>query len=163
MQRGHLILKSGSWYLRYYDANGCRRAQRLGHVSMYPTRESIELLRQEVMASVQIYPANSLGRFVEQVYLPEIEQRFKPASYKRQVDTWKKIRARCGEWRLLDVRTAFIEDLLVQHLIDRMAVEGANKWLLHRVKHFLSRVYTLASRQGIYKGDNPAREAHIPE
>jgi hypothetical protein len=158
MQRGQLIKRSGSWYVRYYGAKGCRRALRLGHVSMYPTRESVEPLWQEVMTAVNKYPGKSLGRFVEEYYLPHVRQHKRPSTCSGYAKIWSSIRPGCELLPLREVRT-----FNIQHLLDRIAIEKPlAKRTLQHFKHFLGGVFRFALQQGLYEGANPATSASIP-
>jgi hypothetical protein len=162
MQRGQIFQASGSWYVRYYAHRGPggRVTKRLGRVSAYPRKELIEPLARELMASLDWtrlskYRAKSLGRFIEEVYLPHAETRRSRTTLRRYRSIWSSIGPRCGDWTLQDVWTSQIEWLLKQ-----MAKE--NGWpSSYSIKRFLSKVFQFACQQGRCNG-NPAAEVYIP-
>jgi hypothetical protein len=88
MQRGQIFQASGSWYVRFYKkpGPGGRVTKRLGRISSYPSKESVEPLAQEVLAPFQ-HSGRSLGRFIEGLYLPHVESGLRPSTGKRSVVT----------------------------------------------------------------------------
>jgi integrase len=159
MQRGQIFQASGSWYVRYYAKPGPhgRVTKRLGRVSVYPSRESVEPLAEEVLAPFQ-YSGRSLGRFIEGLYLPHVESRLRPSTVKSYRDMWNGISHHCGEWTIRDARTFQIQRVLEHVARDR----GLSKSSLQHLKAFLSGVFRFASQQGFYDGANPVTAVSIP-
>jgi integrase len=96
--------------------------------------------------------------FVESVYLPRIEQRTRPSTYRGYKVLWKEIKPFCGNLWTRDVRTRH-----VQAILDAMAGTGRfNSNSMKHIKSFLSGIFRLADQQGYYEGANPVRETSLP-
>ena len=157
MQRGQLFQASGSWYVRYYEAPGRRVSKRLGRVSDYPTKESIEPLARELLKPINKYPPRSLGQFIEQTYMPHVRRHRHPSTLRRYQTMWNSISSHCAKWAFRDVWTVQIEWLL-----SRVAKEGGlSNTELQRVTTFLGGVFQFAWQQGLYDS-NPATEVRLP-
>jgi integrase len=98
--------------------------------------------------------------FVENFYLPFVEENFKPSTAKGYKTLWKIYLApRLGKIALRDFRTVdagtLLADIYRQHELGRST--------LKHIKSFLSGVFTFAKNQGAFDSVNPVRDAMIPK
>jgi hypothetical protein len=162
MQRGQIFQASGSWYVRYYEHRGPggRVTKRLGRVSAYPCKELVEPFARELIASLDWtrmtrYHAKSLGRFIEEVYLPYAETRCSRTTLRRYRSIWSSLVPPCGDWTLQHVQASQIEWLLKQMAREKGRPSPCS------IKRFLSKVFQLACQQGRCNG-NPAAHVYVP-
>lgn len=158
MQRGQLFQASGSWYVRFYEAPGRRVTRRLGRVSHYPSKEAVEPLAQKLLEKVNKYSLNSLGKFVELIYLPHVETHLRPSTVRGYRGMWRLLSSSWGELPLRQVRTFDIQGLLNQIAGEK----HLRKSSLQHIKHLLSGIFRFASQQGLYDGANPVTAVSIP-
>jgi len=169
-QRGTVYAKSGMWYVRYSDFRVTdgelerkRLAKQLGLVR--------EMSKKEARAEAKTFLAKinqptltpetavTFTAFVESVYLPRIEQRTRPSTYRGYKVLWREIKPFCGNLWTRDVRTRH-----VQVILDAMATTGRfNSNSMKHIKSFLSGIFRLADQQGYFEGANPVREASLPQ
>jgi len=126
--------------------------------AIHKTRKSVALLAEATReplnkASMTSNPlvANRLGGFVYDVYLPHIESKRKPSTYRGYRQMWLRyLKPRCASALMHDVETRRI-----QQLLDAVAREdGLAPQTLQHIKHLLGGVFfaiftrTPAARHG---------------
>lgn len=169
-QRGYIFKARGVWYVRYFDTRvidgvvkRVRIAKQLANVSS-ATRKKARDLAAPLLAQVNQprYPAEtavSLTDFVEQIYLPRMEQQKRPSTVKGYRDIWQNhLKPRCAGLWMREVRTCDI-----QHILDDIARPGlltGNS--LRHIKSHLSGIFSFAKQQGYFDGENPAHNTAIP-
>jgi integrase len=101
-----------------------------------------------------------IKRFVEDFYLPFIEENYKPSTYAGYNILWETYLASRLEHKILrDFRTVDAANLLAE--IHRM--HGLGRTTLKHVKSFLSGVFTWAKNRGVMDGVNPVQGTLIPK
>jgi integrase len=97
--------------------------------------------------------------FVENHYLPFVEENFKPSTIAGYWNLWEKyISPRLGKVVLRDFRTVDAAILLA----DVHRSVGLGRTTLKHIKAFLSGVFRYAKNQGVLDGVNPVHDAMIP-
>jgi integrase len=169
-QRGTVYSKSGMWYVRYSDFRVIdsqlkrkRLAKQLGSVDDMTKKEAREEAKDFLakINSPTLTPetAVTLIAFVESVYLPHVEERTRPSTYRGYKVLWREIRLFCECLWTREVRTRHI-----QAILDSMAkTDRFNINSLKHIKSFLSGIFRLANQQGYYEGANPVRETSLPK
>jgi integrase len=166
---GTVYAKSGMWYVRYSDHRVIdgklerkRLSKQLGAVADM-TKKQARTEAKNFLAKINsptLTPETAVmfTAFVESVYLPRIEQRTRPSTYRGYKVLWKEIKPFCGNLWTRDVRTRH-----VQAILDAMAkTERFNSNSMKHIKSFLSGIFRLADQQGYYDGANPVRETTLP-
>src|SRR5690349_4936930 len=106
MQHGNIYECSGSWYIRYYNASGKRVSRRLGSVAEFPSKDVVAPLANDILETVNRYSVRSLGRFVEEAYLPHAGEHLRPSTCKGYRNLWRGcLSERCGGWPLRHTKT----------------------------------------------------------
>jgi len=158
--RGTICRHREWWVLRYRERirdgetiRSIQRSKRLAPVdAMHKTRKSVALLAETILeplnrASRASSPliANRLGDFVDNVYLPHIESKRKPSTYRGYRQMWLRyLKPRCSSSFMHD-----IEPRGIQQLLDAVALQdGLAPQTMQHVKHFLGGVFTFALVQG---------------
>jgi len=158
--RGTICRHRGWWVLRYRERiregetiRSIQRSKRLALVdAMHKTRKSVALLAETTLeplnkASRASSPlvANRLGDFVDDVYLPHVESKRKPSTYRGYRQMWLRyLKPRCASALMHDIETRRI-----QQLLDAVAREdGLSPQTVQHIKHFLGGVFTFAISQG---------------
>lgn len=169
-QLGTVYRKGDVWFLRYSDYRVIdgklerkRLAKQLGsRDDMNKTQAKDEAKRfLATINSPTLTPETAVTFvcFVESVYMPRIEQRTRPSTYRGYKLLWKQLKPFCGNLWTRDVRTRH-----VQAILDTMAQTGRfNINSMKHIKSFLSGIFRLADQQGYYEGANPVRETSLPQ
>src|SRR5215469_18088477 len=122
-QAGTVYKKGGMWYLRYSDfrvedgrLQRKRLAKQLGAVSDMTKQEARDEAKT-FLATINkpaLLPETAVKftTFVEDVYLPRIEQRTRPSTYRGYKVLWKEIKPFCGNLWTRDVRTRHVQAVL---------------------------------------------------
>ena len=173
-QKGYVFKKGSAWYLRYYDRvmgsagdvehkQKCRRLA--DAVGRYRTKQVAWELAEEFLRSLNDGTATpessmTLQRYVEDLYLPYVEEQKRLSTYKGYVHMWSRhLKTRCSI-ALRDFRTVDGENML--RTIAR--TENLNRTSLAHIKSFLSGAFRYARRQGILNtGENPMRDVVVPK
>jgi integrase len=169
-QRGTVYAKSGMWYVRYSDHRViegqlvrkrlCKQLGALADMTKKQARTEAKTFLAKINAPT-LTPETAVifAAFVESVYLPRIEQRTRPSTYRGYKVLWREIRPFCGNLWTRDVRTRH-----VQAILDAMATTGRfNSNSMKHIKSFLSGIFRLADQQGYFEGANPVREVSLPQ
>jgi integrase len=172
-QKGHVYLKGGSWYVRYYDfrisADGTiervQKAHRLGRaINKYRSKKAANQLAEEFLAPInagRFSPESmmTVTQFAENVYLPFVETHKRVSTFHGYRNMWKRyLRDRC-EIALRDFRTADGEQIL-DAIAETFELTGTT---LRHIKALLSGVFRYAKRQGVINSENPMRDVVIPK
>jgi integrase len=101
-----------------------------------------------------------VSEFVENYYLPFVEENFKPSTSTGYKTLWEiYLSARLRKVIVRDFRTvdagSLLADIHREHKLGRTT--------LKHIKSFLSGVFTYAKNQGAFDGVNPIRDAMIPK
>jgi integrase len=168
MQRGHIFKSSGSWFLKYYDAqltNGVRvskrACKRLAPVNeVYRTKSDVRTLADKILNPINtgaVAPESSMlvVDFIDTVFLPHVKREMRPSTYKNyRKDLFEKhIKSRLGDIRLRDFRTVHGQRLL-------RAIPAGRTTML-RAKAMLSSAFKHARREGILDSENPMRDTSV--
>jgi len=169
-QSGTIYKKSGVWYLRYSDSRVIdgqlqrkRLAKQLGSVADMTKQqardEAKNFLAKINKPTLMPETAVKFTDFVESVYLPRIEQRTRPSTYRGYKILWTALKPFCASLWTRDVRTRHMQSVL-----DAMAqTDRFNSHSMQHIKSFLSGIFRLADQQGYYEGANPVRETSLPK
>lgn len=158
--RGTICRHREWWVLRYRERirdgetiRSIQRSKRLAPVdAMHKTRKSVALLAETILEPLNkasrassLLIANRLGSFVDDVYLPHIESKRKPSTYRGYRQMWLRyLKPRCASSFMHD-----IEPRGIQQLLDAVALQdGLAPQTMQHVKHFLGGVFTFAIAQG---------------
>jgi integrase len=173
-QRGYVFKKGSAWYLRYYDhvmgaageAEHKQKCRRLADaVGRYRTKQAAWELAEEFLRSLNDGTATpessmTLLRYVEDYYLPHVEEQKRLSTYKGYVHMWSRHLKGRSLIALRDFRTVDGENML--RSIAR--TESLNRTSLAHLKSFLSGALRYARRQGILNaGENPMRDVVVPK
>ncbi len=175
--RGTITRHHGYWCLRYRERvrvgdaiNTVRRSKRLAPVdALHKTRKSVEGLAEEHLKPTNktpcTYAAIRLQDFAESIYLPHVEAKRKPSTYRGYVQMWKRyLKPRCAQ---LPMHSA--ETRTIQRLLDEIEqTEKLSPQSMAHVKHLLGGMFTFAIRQSYVPRDttNPVistETATIPD
>ena len=169
-QRGTVYAKSGIWYVRYSDHRVIdgqlqhkRLSKQLGALADM-TKKQARTEAKTFLAKINaptLTPETAVTFivFVESVYLPRIEQRTRPSTYRGYQTLWREAKPFCGNLWTRDVRTRH-----VQAILDAMAkTDRFNTNSMKHIKSFLSGIFRLADQQGYFEGANPVRETSLPQ
>jgi integrase len=104
--------------------------------------------------------AATLEHFVEQTYLPYVEEHKRPSTIPTYKAIWRHhLKPRCGNRSVRDFRTVDGENLLAE--IGRQTI--LTRSTLARIKSLLSGVFNHAKRIGVFDGVNPIQDVSIPK
>ncbi len=171
-QDGHLYVDHGAWFVRYRERvrqeDGSiklkQRARRLGSVKDYRRESDIRPLLTEFMQrlnAAKFTPeANlTLKGFVENIYLPFIENETRASPKKGYREIWNNHMCdRVGEIRVRDFRTVHASRML-RAIADE---NDLSKTTLQHIKSVLSGIFTHAKNEGAFDGANPIQGTRIP-
>lgn len=171
-QDGHIWRKGRNWYGRWWEDvlrdGQVVRAQRSRKLTRYTERyrtvRDVRPLLDEILLPLNVRRTRaegtlSVSQFVENCYLPFVEENFKPSTIAGYKSTWRMYLApRLGKVVLRDFRTVDAAILLA----DVHRSHGLGRTTLKHIKSFLSGVFTYAKNQGVLDGINPIRDAIIP-
>lgn len=170
-QQGQIIRIGERWYVRYWERRnigGTVERKRVTHeLGSVRTREKrppadIKTEAERHMATVNsgIVPAErivTVDDFVEQVYLPWIEEHKRPSTAKGYRDIWEDhLRPLCALVWLKDTRTYH-----VQSWLNQIGAAKLSRNTLKHVKSVVSGIFTLAKQLDYFQGENPARDSAI--
>jgi integrase len=160
------------WYVRYWERRNIdgqiqrkRISHSLGPVTTRGKRPPAEILseaeRHMMAINGGVIPAErivTISDFVENVYLPWIEQHKRPSTAKGYRDIWEDhLKSRCGlEW-IKQTRTFHVQGWLSE--IARTADLSRNS--LRHIKSVISGIFTVAKQLDYFQGENPARDTAI--
>jgi integrase len=177
VQRGYILRKGPSWFLRYYDTElrhgEAVRVQKCVFLAKfsdsYRSEKSVRALAAEKLAPVNEGKADvrstmTVREFISGTYLPEIERTKRPSTAKNAEDVFRiHVKPRLGTTTLRDFRCCDAERLLAD--VTRQAKTKDGQPLSHnslmRVKSFLSGAFSTALRLGALDGVNPIRYSMI--
>lgn len=170
-QHGQVIRIGDKWYVRYWErrtVSGAIERKRITHllgpVTTRGNRPPADIVdeadRYMAMVNSGTIPAErivTVGDFLEQVYLPWIDQHKRPSTAKGYRDIWEDHLKPLAEkvW-LRDTRTFH-----VQNWLDHIGKERLSRNTLKHIKSVVSGVFTLAKQQDYFQGENPARDTAI--
>lgn len=160
-QRGYLYLKSGSWYLRYYDG-ATQRARRLASHTDCRNKTAARVLADEFLRPLNAdgqQMACTMGQFVEETYLPAAESQKRASTSNGYRNIWNcYLASPIGDMKLRDFRLIDAERTL------QLMAPGCelSRTTLGHIKAFLSGIFHHAKRLGLYIGENPMHGAGIP-
>jgi hypothetical protein len=172
-QAGYVFRKGSNWYVRYREdvqlENGSvqriQKCHKLAEASgQYRTRDAAEELAEEFIRSVNrgdVRPEStmSLNRFIEDCYLPYVEQQKRRSTYCGYKNLWLRYVQPNGGVALREVRTFEAEQMLK----DIARRENLSRTTLGHIKHFLSGAFRYARRQGVLDNANPMHDVEIPK
>jgi integrase len=157
--QGTITRHHGFWCLRFRERirvgdtiKTIQRSKRLAPIDAeHKTRKSVEGLVATVMEPVNKVPATyvavRLGDFVENTYLPFVESKRKPSTFRGYTQMWNRyLKPRTGCTSLLLHNT---ETRTIQSLLDEVEQQDklAPQTMAH-IKHLLSGIFRYAIRQG---------------
>jgi integrase len=171
-QAGYVFRKGSNWYVRYREdvhletgiVKRVQKCQKLAEASgQYRTRSAAQELADEFMRSVnrgEQKPMSrmSLNRFIEDCYLPYVEEQKRRSTYCGYKNIWLRYVQPNGDVALRDVRTYEAEEMLK----DIARRENLSCTTLGHIKHFLSGTFRYARRQGVLENPNPIHDVEIP-
>ena len=172
-QAGYVFRKGSNWYVRYREdvqkedgyfvrLQKCRKlAEAAGQ---YRTKAAAEDLASEFLRSInrsERTPVStmSLNRFIENCYLPYVEEQKRRSTYCGYKNIWLRYVQPNGDVALRDVRTYEAEQMLK----DIAQRENLSRTTLGHIKHFLSGTFRFARRQGVLENPNPMHDVEIPK
>src|SRR5215469_136782 len=170
MQSGTIVRRSNRWYVRYWERRNIsgiieqkRVSHCLGDVTTRGKRPpaDIENAAAEHMATVNrgTIPADritTVGQFVEDIYLPWVEQQKRPSTGRSYSNIWKiQLKALCADVWLKNVRTFHVQGWL--NSLDSKLSRNTHK----HIKNFLSSVFKVAKQKGYFDGVNPVADTAI--
>jgi len=170
-QRGQVIRIGQKWFVRYWEyrnVNGDIQRKRVTHFLGYVTgrakRPPADVVgeAEAFMATVNtgtILPerVRTMDDFVENVYLPWIEEQKRPSTAKGYRDIWEDhLKPLCKKIWLKDVRTYH-----VQGWLNQIGAGKLSRNTLKHIKSVLSGIFTVAKQQDYFQAANPARDAAI--
>ena len=127
-----------------------QRSRRLAPVdATHKTRRSVEPLAQALLEPINkagaSYVATQLGDFVDGVYLPFVETKRKPSTFRGYKQMWRRyLKPRCSEWVMHNVETR-----RVQNVLDTIESEDRlGPQTMAHVKHLLGGIFRFAIAQG---------------
>jgi integrase len=170
MQKGKIELRGNCWLLRYrepvlVDGKVVMRqtSRKLATYSdEYRTEKSVRPLADEILTPInaKTAPAQSaqtLGLFIEHVYLPYVRETLKPSTAQTYKVLWRLLEPHTNGDAMADMRTSDVDALL--------KAVAAKKALAHnthrKLKRFLSAVWREARRRDLVSND-PVSDAKIP-
>jgi integrase len=171
MQKGQIVKISDRWYVRYRErrnVNGTVEQKRVAHcLGSVTTRgkrppADIKDAAAEHMATVNggKIPAEritTLGDFVENVYLPWIDEHKRPSTAKGYRDIWEEhLNPLCGELWMKNVRTFH-----VQGWLNSIGEKGLSRNTLKHIKSVISAIFKLAKQLDYFQGENPAKDTAV--
>lgn len=159
-QRGYLYRKSNCWYLRYWAVTDGERIQKSERLEEAKTKTAARALADEFLVPLNAgdQATVTLRAFVEQTYLPAVEQQKRPSTFAGYQSEWRNLAQHIQDVQLRDFHTADGERILWA-----IAQEcDVNVTTLRHLKAFLSGVFRYAKRQGILVNENPMRDVVIP-
>ncbi len=172
-QSGHVFLKGSVWYLRYREdvtrkggsierIQKCRRLTKA--VGQYRSKRSVEVLAEEILRPLNDGTSTaestmSLNQFIEDLYLPYVEEQKRRSTYCRYKNLWLRNVRPDGQVALRDFRTLDGQRML-RSIAGR---EDLSRPTLGHIKHFLSGVFRYARRQGVLNNPNPMHDVEIPK
>lgn len=173
-QKGYVYRKCYRWYVRYYDYivqedGSIERVQVARSMAPvcheYRTKRAVMPLVRELLEPIntgRLSPAGtvSIGRFVEETYLPYVSREKRSSTARGYRQIWKRyLKPRCGHLRLREFRTAdgerLMSEIARQHDLSRCS--------LGHVKNLLSGIFKYAKRLGAVDGVNPVQDVSIPK
>jgi len=171
-QTGYVFRKGSNWYVRYRESvqleDGSierrQKCRKLAEASgQYRTKAAAEDLADEVLRSIKRSDSTpmstmSLNRFIENCYLPYVEEQKRRSTYCGYKNIWLRYVQPSGNVVLRDVRTYEAEQMLK----DIARREDLRRTTLGHIKHFLSGVFRYARRQGVLENPNPIHDVEIP-
>jgi integrase len=176
-QSGYIYKRGGFWVLRYREnilENGQLRRRHLAKQIEQVKPEHMRLKRPppeiEEAAKAILLPINShaytpeatqtLGQFVETVYLPTLETQKRASTAKGYKARWaSQLKPRCESYRLRDFRTSDAQRILADIGRENPTLRRST---LHHLRSLLSAIFKHAIQQGYLNGPNPIREVGIP-
>jgi integrase len=172
-QAGYVFKKGSNWYVRYREdvqlENGSvqrlQKCHKLAEASgQYRNKGAAEELAEEFMRSVnhgEVRPEStmSLNQFIEDCYLPYVEEQKRRSTYCGYKNIWLRYVQPNGDVALREVRTFDAEQLLK----DIARRENLSRTTLGHIKHFLSGAFRYARRQGVLENPNPMHDVEIPK
>ncbi len=172
MQKGNIYRHGKWWVLRYYETvivdgqpKRQRVVKRLALVSdQRRSAGSVRQLADEILGPLNAGAApesvDSVGHFLEQVFLPYCQQAHKPSTARGYLDMFRLVSRQ--EWfcslRLRQVRTADVHKLLKRIANERKRSHSS----MRNVRNFLSAGFKYAKNQGLV-ADNPVRDVITPQ
>jgi len=172
-QSGYVFRKGSNWYVRYREdvqlENGSvqrlQKCHKLAEASgQYRNKGAAEELAGEFMRSVnhgEVRPEStmSLNQFIEDCYLPYVEEQKRRSTYCGYKNIWLRYVEPNGNVALREVRTFEAQQLLK----DIARRESLSRTTLGHIKHFLSGAFRYARRQGVLENPNPMHDVEIPK
>jgi integrase len=170
-QNGQIIRIRDRWYVRFWERRNCggqierkRVTHELGPVTTRGKRPPADIVTaaERYMATVNAgtMPAErivTIGGFIEQVYLPWVEQHKRPSTAKGYRDIWEDhLKPLCETVWLRDARTYH-----VQGWLNKIGAGNLSRNTLKHVKSVISGIFTLAKQQDYFQGENPARDCAV--
>jgi integrase len=171
-QTGYVFRKGSNWYVRYRESvqledGSVQRRQKCRKLAeacgQYRTKAAAEDLADEVLRSINRDDSTpmstmSLNRFIENCYLPYVEEQKRRSTYCGYKNIWLRYVQPSGDVALRDVRTYEAERMLK----DIARREDLRRTTLGHIKHFLSGAFRYARRQGVLENPNPIHDVEIP-
>ena len=171
MQKGTIKLVGNCWMLRYKepviaaDGKSAQRcsAKKLATFSReYRTEESVRPLADLILApinakTVQPSSTQTVGDFLEHVYLPHVKATKRPSTYKSYLLSFRSAKQHLDGHELREFRTSHVDKLMAA-----VAAEKTRAHTTHRnLKSFLSGAFRFAKRTDLIT-ENPVRDSVVP-
>lgn len=172
-QAGYVFKKGSNWYVRYREnvqlendlVQRLQKCRKLAEASgQYRTKAAAEDLADEFLRAInrnerKPISTMSLNRFIEDCYLPYVEEQKRRSTYCGYKNIWLRYVQPNGDVALRDVRTYEAERMLK----DIARRENLSRTTLGHIKHFLSGTFRFARRQGVLENPNPMHDVEIPK
>ncbi len=170
-QNGHIVRISGRWYVRYWERRnigGTVEQKRVSHVlgpvttrGKHPPADIKEAAEEHMDringTSIPAERITAIGDFIENVYLPWIDQHKRPSTAKGYRDIWEHhLQPLCANRLMKDVRTFH-----VQGWLNSIGQKELSRNSLKRIKSCVSAIFKLAKQLDYFEGENPARDTAV--
>ena len=172
MQKGQIVkLKGRRWYVRYWESRnigGVVKQKRVSHClgevttrGKYPPADIVDAAAEHMAtvntAKIPAERITTLADFVENVYLPWVEEHKRPSTARGYRDIWEDhLKVLCAGVWIKNVRTFH-----VQGWLNTVGEKKLSRNSLKRIKSFLSAVFKLAKQQDFFNGGNPATDTAV--
>jgi integrase len=171
-QDGYIWRKGRNWYGRWWEnileddqVVRKQKARKLApYCDRYRTKGDVKPLLDAILqplneGKVQPESTMAIAKFVENHYLPFVDENFRPSTAAGYKALWESyLTSRLDKTALRDFRTVDAANLLAE--IHK--AHGLGRTTLKHIKSFLSGVFTYAKNQGVLDGLNPVRDAMTP-
>lgn len=170
-QRGHVFSDCGSWFVRFREnvrqADGSvkrkQKARRIASKAEFPRKRDVMSLVNQFMDGINSTNFSpdagiSVARFIDEVFLPDVERNLKPSTRKGYKDIWRiHVEPNLPDIPLREFRTYDAEKIMT-----KISASPLAKSSYRRIKSFLSATFSYSIRMGLATV-NPITYCKIPK